>query len=284
MEKVDKRLSYSSSNLLEGCEQRYVFYKVDQVKPDPDYDDNSEAFAIGKSFHHILEMSMHKKPEKIGSLLEECIQEHGLEESKAPLVHAMVLKYLRMHKTTNLEAVVCEYSIEDDIVIGFVDVVFKEPNGDWWISDLKTSARLSSTLISRLPQDRQLNLYSYFAPQIAAKFDLDIKKFKGCRYRLTTKSAARMRSTENYNDFVLRVADLVKTYDIIVPIEKMNPEAVYSEHVDRYMRTILLRDKKVDPKKNFAYCDSYFKPCPYWSKCHGNCFSDMSESLEVISL
>lgn len=282
---IDTRLSYSSANLLRGCERRYFFYKVDGVDKDKDYSDNTEAFAIGKSFHHVLEMSLHKKPEKISALLQECIDNFDLEEDKVPLVHAMVLKYLRLHKTTNLETVACEYQIKDDIVNGFVDVIFKDKDSDdWYISDLKTSSRLSSTLLSRLPLDRQLNLYTYFSDQIAKEFNLDPNKFKGCRYRLTTKSSARMRASENYNDYVLRMADLIKTYDIIVPIDKMDPVAVYEEHKELFNRSMQLRNHMDIPKANYGYCDSYFKPCPYWSRCHGDCFSEMSDKLEVLQL
>ena len=97
----------------------------------------------------------------------------------------MVLKYLRLHNKSNLEAVVCEHEIIDDQVVGFIDVVFKEKDSDkWWICDLKTSSRLSSTLISRLPQDRQLNLYAYFADQIADTYGLKLDQYQGCRYPL----------------------------------------------------------------------------------------------------
>jgi len=282
---IDVRLSYSSANLLRGCERRYFFYKVEETEKDKDYDDNTEAFAIGKSFHHILEMSMHKKPEKIANLLEECVQKFDLEEEKAPLVHAMVINYLRLHKTTNLETIHCEYQIQDDIVNGFIDVIFKEKDSEnWWICDLKTSTRLASTLISRLPQDRQLNLYSYFYKQIAKEFKLNPDKFMGCKYRVTTKSLAKMRSHESYADYVLRMANLIKTYDIEVPISKMNPVEVYEEHKDLFNRSLQLRNHLDIPRANYSYCDSYFRSCPYWSRCHGKCFSEMSDDLKVTTL
>lgn len=283
-ETIDTRLSYSSANLLRNCERRYYYYKVKEAQPDKDFNPDSSALVIGKAFHHVLEMSKHEKPKKIGNLLEECVQQFNLEETQAPLVHAMVLKYLRLHKTTNLECVACEYQIQDDVVNGFIDVIFKEKDSDnWWICDLKTSARLSNTLLPRLAQDRQLNLYAYFKDQVAKEFNLDPDKFMGCRYRVTTKSSAKIRANENYSDFVMRVADLVKSYDIIIPYSKMTPISIYKEHEELWKKSLSLRKGEV-PSANYGYCDSYFKPCPYWSKCHGECFTDLNDSLEVIQL
>jgi hypothetical protein len=279
---VDLRLSYSSANLLRNCQRRFYHHKVASTLPDSDFNPDATSLVIGKSFHYILEVSKHEKPEKIGNLLEFCVKNFNLADEDAPLVHAMVLKYLRMHKKTNLECVACEYQIEDGIVNGFVDVIFKEKESDkWWIVDLKTSARMSPTLLPKLPQDRQLNLYSYFYRQIATKFNLNPEAFAGCRYRLTTKSTAKMKASENYETYVLRMADLINSYDIIIPKERMNPEEAMNEHIDLYDLSMKIR-KGANTSCNFTYCDSFFNPCPYFSKCHNANFTDLKDSLEII--
>ena len=280
---VDTRLSYSSANLLKNCQNRYYHYKVLGTKPDSDFNPDKSSLVIGTSFHYILEESKHQKPEKIGNMLEHCISAFNLAEEDAPLVHAMVLKYLRLHKKTNLECVACEYQIQDPTVIGFIDVIFKEKDSDtWWIVDLKTAARMSPTLLPKLPQDRQLNLYSYFYRQIATDLGLNPEAFAGCRYRLTTKSTAKMKAKENYEEFVLRLAEAVTSYDIIIPKEKMNLEVAMSEYLDLFDLSMRLR-KGQKPTCNFTYCDSYFSPCPYFSQCHKANFTDLKDALEIIT-
>lgn len=279
----DTRLSYSSATLLKGCERKYWHYKVNKTPIDSDADKDTTSFIIGKSFHHILEMSEHKKPAKIGALLEECVQKLGLAEDSTGLVHAMVLKYLRLHKKTNLDCVKCEYAINHEDVIGYVDVIFKEKDSDaWWICDLKTAKTFWPTTKARLTQDRQLNLYSYFYKDIAKEFGLNPDAFKGCRYRVTTKSTAKQKKLESYNDYVMRLTDsYIKSYDVIVPKEKMNPEGIFKEHIDLHTKTLAIRSG-AETKQNFGYCESYFKPCEYWSQCYGKNFTDCSGELDII--
>lgn len=284
--RIDTRLSYSSATLLKNCEQRYFNYKVAKLAKDKDVEE-SNAFAMGKAFHHVLEMSMHKKPENIVNKLEECVELFGIEEEEIGQLHAMVLQYLRCRKQTELEAIACEYSIVDDNCIGFIDLIegFREGDswGDWYITDLKTARTFWATLTARLPQDRQLNLYASFFGQIAKEFGLDPARFKGCRYRVTTKTTAKQKKTESYNDYVMRLVEAknVKSYDIVVPVEKLNINQISNEFESLYRRSIELRNGDV-PTRNYSYCETYFKPCDYWSQCHGTCFSEMKDDLEVL--
>lgn len=279
------QLSYSSARLLQGCERKFYHYKVKETPIDSDASKDTTAFIIGKAFHHILEMSNHKKPEKIGELLEECVQNLGLAETDCGLVHAMVLKYLRLRATTNLEAVAVEWKINDPTTIGFVDLIEKDTEtGEWFISDLKTAKTFYPTTLSKLPNDRQLNLYASYAPQIAEEFGLDLDKFAGCRYKVTTKSSAKQQAKESYLQYVKRVTDkFIKSYDIIIPKDKLNIVEVVAEHKRLYNRAQSIRDG-AEPLQNFGYCESYFKPCEYWSQCHGDNFSNIKDSLEVLEI
>ena len=101
--------------------------------------DNSH-FAIGSSFHYILEVSNHEKPEKIGALLEYCVQNEGLKEEDTALVHSMVLQYLRLRKDSGWIAVKCEHEIKHPEIIGFIDLIEKREDGSWCISDMKTAS------------------------------------------------------------------------------------------------------------------------------------------------
>lgn len=278
----DKRLSYSSANLLRNCEQKYHHYKVSKTVKDTDQERDDSHFHIGTAFHYVLEMSMHKKPENIDMLLEKCVQEIGLREEDIGLVHALVLQYLRLRKTDDFEAVVCEHKIDDKDVVGYIDLVEKRPNGDWCISDLKTAATFYENKIAELSRDRQLNLYGSYYKEIAKAYDLDPDKFIGCRYLVTSKSKARQQKKETYSQYVMRMVEkkLVRSYAIFIPKELMTFDEVKSEHLSLYDRSIELRNGEA-PEKNFTYCMAYFRPCEWFSKCHGKEFSKIDPSIIV---
>ena len=281
---VDTRLSYSSQSLLTNCQQRYVYYKIDKAEKDKDASSRDQShFAIGTAFHYILEMGMHKKPENIGELLEHCIQNEGLKEEYAGLVHGMVLQYLRLREGSGWEAVAVEHVIRDDKVIGFIDLVEKREDGSWCISDMKTAASFYPTKIAELPSNVQLNLYAGFAEQIAEDYDLDINKFLGCRYLVTTKSKAVQQAKESYNEYVMRLVNKkhVKSHNIFIPKELMRIEATREEFLANHELSLELR-KGATPTKNYTYCNAFFKGCEYFSKCHGMEYSEFLETNQIV--
>lgn len=279
----DTRLSYSSATLLQNCETRYYNYKIKKSEVDSDAAkrDNSH-FHIGTSFHYILEMSMHKKPNKIGELLEYCVQNFGLREEDTALVHAMVIQYLRLRKDSGFEAVACEYAIEHESIIGFVDLIERQKDGSFYISDLKTASSFYDSKISELAANQQLNLYCSFYKEIAKKYNLDPDKFMGARYLVAVKSKAKQRANESYNDFVMRLVDkkLVKCVFVTIPKELMRIDAAREEHMSLYNRSLEIRAGG-NPTKNLTYCNAFFKSCEYFSKCHG---MEHSEFLKLNSI
>lgn len=282
---VDTRLSYSSQSLLTNCQQRYVYYKVDKVDKDKDAAARDDShFAIGKSFHYILEVSNHEKPAKIGALLEYCVQNEGLKEEDTALVHGMVLQYLRLRKDSGWTAVKCEHSIKDPAVIGFIDLIEKKEDGSWCISDMKTAATFYPNKIAELPSNVQLNLYASFYKEIAKEYDLDPKKFLGCRYLVTTKSKAKQQAKESYNDFVMRLVNKkhVKSHNIFIPKALMRIEATRKEFMNDYKTSLKLRSGKLKPTKNYTYCNAFFKGCDYFSRCHGQEYSEFLDSNKII--
>lgn len=278
---IDTRLSYSSATLLKNCSQRYTYYKIQGLAQDEDYEDNYDAFNIGTCFHWVLEENGHTDKD-LHKLLDAGCATYDVEPHKG-MIEAMLLRYLQCHQTSGLEVVFCEFSLSNDKFIGFIDVILKDPEtGDWWIADLKTAARFSELTTARLCHDVQLNLYASFAPEIAKQFELDPAKFKGARYRVTTKSKLKRSASESYRDHVLRTAKNVKSYDIIVPIEKMRPKETYKEHMALHAKTLKLRSGKLKPEKNTSYCDSFFKACPYWSQCYGGTFTKLKDDLDMV--
>jgi hypothetical protein len=283
MEAKDTRLSYSSANLLKNCQQRYWHHKIGGTTPDPDFEDSKEAFNLGHAFHEILETTGHKFILGLQELVKSTCSKHKVEDQSA-LVHGMVLKYLQLHSRSGLEAISCELELKNDIFLGYADVVFKEVGSTgWWIGDLKTAARYSELLSSKLHLDTQLNLYSYFVPQIAKALDLAVNNYQGARYRVTTKTTIKQKSTESYTDYVKRIYASVTSYDVLIPVERMSPEKVYKDHKKLHDLSLMIREKIVEPSKNFSYCDSFFKACPYWSKCYG-CLASEGSGLKVNKL
>ena len=282
---IDTRLSYSSSTLLSNCEQRYSYYKIEKVAEDKDAASRDKShFNIGTSFHYILEESLHEKPKDIIKDLDYCVQEIGLKEEDRALVHAQVIKYLRLRKDSPLKVVGCEYAIKNPIIIGYIDAIEVDPKtGDWYISDLKTAASFYDSKIAELPSNQQLNLYCSFSKEIAEAYNLDPDKFMGARYLVATKSKAKQKKSETYNEFVMRLADTsaVKAIFVTIPKEMMRIEETRAEIEALHVRSLELRAGEC-PTRNYSYCNAFFSSCQYFSRCHGKENSEMMEDVKIV--
>ena len=276
------QLSYSSATLLKNCSQKYYYHKVaEDISKDPDAEENYDAFNVGKAFHWVMEENMHTD-EDLVELLEKACNTFEVEDHQA-LIHAMLLRYLQVHTKSGLTAVFCELQLNTPEFLGFIDIVLEDKaTGEWWIGDLKTASRFSEVKVTSLRNDVQLNLYASFAPWIAAELDLDVAKFRGARYRVTTKATLKRKVRESYYEYVRRLAKSVKSYDVVIPIEEMCPQDTFGEHLRLHAITMKMREGTVKPQKNLSYCDSFFKPCEYWSQCHGKTYSEMNGSLEIL--
>lgn len=279
---IDTRLSYSSATLLKNCSQKYYYHKISTPGKDPDSEDNMEAFNVGKAFHWVLEENGHTEA-RLEELLEEAVQAYEVEDLKG-MIHAMLLRYLKLHKESGLTCIKAELELSNDFFIGFIDAIMTDPEGGWWIVDLKTAGRFADTTLARLALDTQLNLYSSFSDDIALHLELDPDRFMGARYRCTTKSKLVRKATESYSDHVLRTAKNVKSYDVVIPITIMDPKTAIEEHKALHKDTLKMREGKAKPKKNLSYCDSFFRPCEYWSQCYGKTFTEWKGDLESIML
>jgi hypothetical protein len=216
----------------------------------------------------------------MSDLLQECQDEHGLSEENKPYVHAMVLGFLREWQKHDYELVAVEFAVESETTIGYVDSLVKQPDGSWWILDLKTAKGLYSGVQAKLARNPQLNLYASFAPNFADYYGLDLLQFKGCIYWLTTRPRTVMKKSEDYSAHVLRmVENNVKSIAYKVNAGDMDMEERKRLHTYLWARSQKLESGKKAPIKNFNSCMNFFQPCPYWSQCHGKTYSEM-EGLE----
>jgi hypothetical protein len=278
------RISYSSSNTFLGCQRRFYYQKVKKVDFDPDFEDNAKALRIGKAYHSVLEYCKHSKMAILPEHYRQSFEENAVSSpTEQGMIAAMVRKYLSLHARTKLIVVGIEIKVGNEVdYIGFIDVVLADMNGNWWICDLKTAAKLNASLLSKLSRDPQLNIYSYFADEVAEKCGLDLKKFQGVRYRVTTKCAIKCNNKESIKEFSKRCFDRVESYDIAVPKKDLDPAKVHTRFMEllKEMRSLEGKPEEKVPQ-NFTYCESFFKPCPYWSRCYGKTYTTNAEQYEI---
>lgn len=280
---VETRLSHSSAQLLRSCERRYWHYKINKTEEDLDYNKDLQSFAVGKVFHQVLEDNNHEKPEKIVNVITEACEKHACNEEHIPMIHSMLLRYYEEHKKNGLEVVKCEYMISTDNTIGYVDVVMKEKDSDnWWIVDLKTYKSMYFVKPANLTRDYQLNLYAAHKEEICEDLNLDIDSFQGCILRVVTKPSLKQRKTESYVEYVSRMKESAKFFDIKIPMKYLHPLEIYESHVELYEKSMEMRKWDKKGSCNFNNCFAYNSPCPYYSHCHDGMFTRLERDLEEV--
>jgi hypothetical protein len=267
-QKPPVRLSYSSLSTLQSCQQKYYHYKIASTPNDSDYEE-SEALGFGKAFHEVLEITSHRSWDE--TLLLTAMEAHDVDISEKFLLEKMLEKYVEYHLSSGLKVVKCELPIETTQFIGFIDFIATEGNG-YWIGDLKTAARHDESLLPRLPRDMQMNLYAHFADKLEIAIpELVGKKFLGCRYRQVIKSKAKTAKG---------LESGVSVYDIEIPVSVMDPDGAWSIFQEQFEVVKLLVNGEA-PKRNYSACFNYFRPCQYFSKCHGKNFSKNGKEIRV---
>jgi hypothetical protein len=279
---LDRRLSYSSASLLLSCSQKYFFYKVRGLPPDSDFKEDDKALMIGKAFHQVLEKSNHVKSAAMGGLLKQACSTFNIEEEQG-MIHGMLLKYLECHELSGLRCHKSEFEMSNENFIGYIDGIFvDDKTEEFWIVDLKTASTFSPSITAKLHTNTQLNLYSYFSGEMATQFNLDASKFAGTRYRVTTKTKIKRRAGEEYAKFVARCYESVDSFDCIIPKEIMRPEMAMAQHLRLFVESLKLRDCTSQPVQNFDNCLQYFKPCKYWSQCHGDLYTNCLNKIKIL--
>jgi hypothetical protein len=275
-------LSPSSLATYLSCPKKYWHYKVGKTKADSDVADDVESLQVGKAFHKCLEDTRHDLAGYTYPSVQSVVKDHDLSDDfHAPLIMAMLGKYKAVHAMAGLRAIECEVPISTEAFFGVADVILQSPSGDWWIGDVKTAASFSSALVPTLLSHPQLNLYAAHAPVLAKELSLDLKAFRGCRYLLTTKSKIGRKAGEGTVEFIGRLSKAVKSYNFSLPREKMVTDRVVEIHTAA--AKFISTNREPDAyARNYGSCTQYFRPCAYWSQCHGHLVTEMP-SLEVLA-
>lgn len=266
-------LSYSSASLLLNCEEKYAHHKIWSTPKDEDIEEDSAALVFGTAFHEILETTLHTA-NNIREVFNKVVTKYGLDKPTGAVLEAGVISYLEKHKANPYKVIACELEISKDTYLGYVDAIAKNDSGEWCIVDLKTASRIFGELNKRLADDFQLNIYSYYKDDLARQLDLDPTKFMGCSYRVTLKSKLKQKKTESGNDFIHRLLAQCISYDYFVPVDMLSPEKFNDLHKQLHAKAMALRKGDIKPTKNFGYCEAFFRPCNFWSKCHASKWSD----------
>ena len=266
------QLSQSSMKTLFSCPAKYAHKKVFNTPMDADYEE-ADSLGFGKAFHKVLEESLHTNATDKSIL--NAMEEFNVEkDQKDPLTH-MLNNYLKVHKASGLKVIKCELQIATPEFIGYIDFIAIDNSGGWWLGDNKTAGRHDPSILSRLHRDYQLNLYSHFVDWIQnALPELEGRVFRGFRYRQSIKSKAKT---------LKGLIEGTPTYDIIVEASALEPKKAWEEFLLAHSVAESLHNGE-EARRNYGACNDYFRPCEYFSQCHGNLASQPSKSVFVHTL
>ena len=271
-------LSVSQVATFRACQYKWFLQRVVRQEKDADYEEDPSIFALGKAFHHALEMSNHL-PEISGDwfIRENDAGMYGLMRMfgigiwDAVKVSSMLKAYRELHELTGLRVVMNELKIFRDGFGGYIDAIMVDDlNFEWWICDMKTSGWVENNLETRLPLDPQLNAYASMADLVPSLVPgVRGKQFAGCLYRVTTKPRHKpsKKKKETFLDAMNRMDPVATEHRI--PIERMDPELIMDgiKTAERNMNSI--RNGFMKPDRNVKACTDYNRTCEYWSQCHG---------------
>lgn len=286
----NEKLSYSSFAQFIGCKRKYFLRKVTKAKVDTDVEQDTKALRFGTAFHALLEDCKHLPQNLNVGLIKKAAEKEKLD----PVVDgshlfALLRHYKKVRTISNLEVVNFEIEVNTPNFLGYVDFVAKDKDGGWWIGDLKTASMFSPLTVAKLHTDWQLNLYAKHVQEIASQANLKVEDFKGCLYTVAVKSKLKHKDGETFKDYATRLTGSVSCYEVPIPKEEMDPEAVYetfklahAEIKSVHKMSGVAATKFATP--NYGNCNAYFKSCEYWSQCHGKTFTETKDRKAISSV
>lgn len=286
--KFDGKLSYSSFSTFMSCKRKFAYYKIFNYARDLDNEDDALNLRVGKAFHLLLEKSRHlQDPLNLEEVSEVCF-DYELDEDMEAMVLAMLRSYRTLRAKTTLTPFAYEVEVNTPDFRGFIDVVYTDVDGGWWIGDMKTGASYSIFLNASLNLNWQLNLYAQHKEEVAALVGLDVKKFKGCVYTLVVKSRIKRKPNEDFDSYADRMTKSIVTYEIPIPKDELDPKEIWTQFKTALVqaRSLAKMSDKLCLKTaspNYNACSSYYKPCEYWSRCYGKNYTELKERTVLTS-
>ena len=269
-------LSPSSFGEFTACNRKWFLRKVAKVAIDPDASEDYAAFNFGKAFHKALEDTKHNLESYThAQTIAVCAEFGVVEPEEVAMIFAMLGKYKQLHAIDNLKVVACETIINTPEFYGIVDAVMEDKDGVLWIVDIKTAATWQTSNIATASSHPQLNLYAKYFDVLAYGIGRKDAPFGGIRLRTTTKSKLIKKASESMPEYILRMMNGIKSNDLAIRKEDLNVDRISSQHLAAFARTSQAQACDSDKfAPNYGNCMSYFRPCNYYSQCHGRTFSD----------
>jgi hypothetical protein len=274
------KLSYSSGNIIKSCKRKY-YHKVHNTPIDSDAKVETAAFRTGTAFHLGCELTEHftktYSDMDLVQLASHCCNEVFKEESTIEIeasMYAMLRSYKQLQSKTQLKCIACEYKIETDTFLGYIDCIHVDVSGGWWITDLKTASKVMPSLFPSLRRNVQLHLYAHFIPTICEAFGLKAINFMGLRYRVVCKPSVRKNSKESLEQYADRANPI--TWDYAFKPTQDIIDAIWGTHMNLQKEADAIASSNEKPPCNFASCFEYFSPCVYYSQCYSATYSECS--------
>jgi RecB family exonuclease len=277
---VPMNLSNSGVNTLQTCERKFVLKYIARVPVDPDHI-SPDYFAVGNVFHKTLELTKHEWKLFNMEMYKSIVKSYNLDivEDGAKIA-SMLRAYWRLHARESLEVVACEVKFDNGATNGIVDVIMRDNEHNvWWIVDLKTTGTVDANLPARIKRDPQLNLYAAFRTELAHKYNLDVERFAGIRYREAYKPRIKAKVGETFEQYTMRCEDTASVREIVVTVDELDSNTAFAEFTQLAQRAYELHGQFAATKSlcgrcNLNACFNYARPCEYFSWCYGDTFSE----------
>lgn len=243
------QFSISQLKLARTCLRKWYLRYI--AKATPDYTEDSKALVFGRIYHSVIEN---------GALPEQLPPELSIAEARAAArlaeKTALSLKSLGFRAEKHELYFTAYYRGYE--FRGYVDAVGYLDN-ELAFAEFKTTSQLLDS--SRLIYDLQVLFYAYFSGLNASRII----------YHQAVKPTIRQTKAETEQQFAERFANSAEERIDIIPTDSLAPLKDCEEQIDELLYPcveVLLRGR--EPKAIYtSACQSFGKPCEFWSHCFG---------------
>jgi len=302
------KLSHSARTTLYTCQRKWLFAKT-HVEKDFDAPDD-ENLRFGSAVHHVLEHTnrVRQDQERILELTREAGEKYRMGH-KLHGIYYCAQNYFDMHLKSGLECLYSEVRFDLGWWVGIVDeILYDNTHKVWWIGDTKTTGRAEiEKWTASLKFDPQMMTYAAFHIEIARVLQdpkIRPENFAGCRYRPTLKLGdtrdAEPLPEETCHDYWVRqigkkIRGKVKAekecaWDFVIEYGAGDIYKLRSDHIRHLLSDLCLAENiyhyRQIASRNYGSCMAWFRPCEYWSRCHGGrCYTNtkyMTPNTDVL--
>jgi hypothetical protein len=261
-----KHISASQISMLGDCERKWLFrYVLQQKEP------SNENFALGTAFHDVVDdpallethsltgLNTNEYPYR--TVIKKMVDSAALATSGLPPVK---------HKELKLEISEGQHK-----VLGFIDAVRVDVQGNWFLAERKTSGRIEEGRRELLHNETQVCTYVGAVQDIARIASLLPAKFQGLTYEVTEKPQERMGKKETLQEFGLRATARTVVWTVDASLAAhcrkvfLTNLAWASDRIEK-LTAAYSRSKDVfDVVGNTGSCMKWGKKCSFFENCHG---------------